>query len=304
MSPFRTIAALALAAAFLAGCTASFGYNRLDWLIPWYVDGYVDLSGEQRDTLRDHLAPRLEWHREEELARYVALLDGIEADLEGNVSPATVRAWAASIIDAAIRVERNMIDAGLAFGDDMSDAQMREFVDSLWQRQDEYEEEFLGRDDSRYADDDYDKLRSLMRRFLGRLSSEQRTALRDASRELQRFDRAWLEERRGWLDKLEPTLLKREPGWQEVVMRDYETRLEQRTPAYHAALEHNLAHISEALAAVIGTMTVKQHKHARKELGKLRKTLYKLMGQESASLQHDGRVNWITTRNRQCNHWV
>ena len=33
------------------------------------------IAGEQRRLLRQQLAPPLEWHREEELARYVALLD-------------------------------------------------------------------------------------------------------------------------------------------------------------------------------------------------------------------------------------
>ena len=48
----RTIIAVAIAlllsTLLLAACMASFAYNRLDWLIPWWVDGYVDLTRDQR----------------------------------------------------------------------------------------------------------------------------------------------------------------------------------------------------------------------------------------------------------------
>jgi len=299
------IAVLALVASLAAGCAAGLGYNHLDWLIPWYVDGYVDLSGEQRDTLREHLEPRLEWHREEELARYVALLDGIENDLSGPVESFTVQGWAQEIIDAAVRVERNMISAGLAFGEDMSDEQMQEFVDSLWERQREYEEEFLDRSDARYAEDDYDKLKDLLTRFMGRLSSTQKEALREASRDLERFDRAWLDERRGWLHTLEPLLLNRAEGWQQTAMVAYESRLRERTPEYHAALDHNLSRISAAFAKVIGQMTARQHNKARAELDDLRDTLHDLMRQETTALPPRGRGRpETTTRKMECRFWA
>ena len=72
--PFlRNATAAVLAMLFLSACTSGFVYNRLDWLIPWYVDGYVDLTRAQRDVLRAQLEPRLAWDREEELARQQAL---------------------------------------------------------------------------------------------------------------------------------------------------------------------------------------------------------------------------------------
>ena len=81
----RTTITLFLAALVLAGCMASFAYNRLDWLIPWYVDGYVDLTRDQRQLLKEQLAPSLQWHRQEELVHYVEILDRIEAGLAGPV---------------------------------------------------------------------------------------------------------------------------------------------------------------------------------------------------------------------------
>ncbi len=273
----RALAAALLGTLVLAACTTSFAYNRLDWLIPWYVDGYVDLTRAQRETLRAQLAPRLAWHRAEELQRYEALLDRIEADLAGPVNAATVRGWAEEALAAAQRVERSMMEVALEFGTEVSDAQVREFVDGLWEKQAEYEAEFLERSDREYADDDFDNLSDFLERFVGRLDADQRAVLRGASDRLQRFDRAWLEERRDWLETLETLLLAREPGWQDAVMAAYEARLATRTPAYRATFEHNLEQIAAAYAQVLSGLSEKQRAHVAREFEDLRRTLRKLM---------------------------
>ena len=279
---FRKILVMLATVLLLSGC-ASFTYNRLDWLIPWYVDGYVDLTGEQRDLLRERLTPRLQWHREEELARYVALLDRIEADLDGPVEAATVRAWADEALAAAQRVEKSMMGVALEFGAEVSDAQVDEFIASLWERQREFEEEFLERSDAEYAGDDFDNLENMLGRFLGRLTSEQEAALRKAANGLVRFDKAWLAERRAWLSTLED-LLEREPGWQDAVMQAYEARLALRSPEYRQAFEHNLGLITVAYAEALSTMTERQHENARDEIEDLRRTLRKLMDKPETAL--------------------
>ena len=282
MKPHRTLIAVLLAALLLAGC-ASFAYNRLDWLIPWYVDGYVDLTGEQRAVLRERLVPRLEWHREEELARYVALLDRIEADLAGPVDAATVRAWADDALAAAQRVEKSLMGVALEFGAEVSDEQVDEFVASLWERQRELEQEFLERSDAKYARDDFDNLANLLERFLGRLSKEQQAALREAADGLVRFDRAWLEDRRKWLATLED-LLEREPGWQDALMQAYEARIALRSPEYRQAFEHNMGLITAAYAEALSAMTPRQRERAAREFEKLRGTLRKLMERPQTAL--------------------
>ena len=146
----------------LAGCTTSFTYNQLDWLIPWYVDGYVDLTRDQKKTLRYELEPFLDWHRNEELESYIEILDDIEAGIAAPLSAAQVLTWIEEIVAAAERTELTMLDVGLQFGGTLSDDQIQEFVDSLWERQREYEEEFLQRTEKEYASDNYDNLKSLL----------------------------------------------------------------------------------------------------------------------------------------------
>lgn len=284
MRLFKTAIALIVTTLLLTGCSSTLVYNRLDWLIPWYVDGWVDISREQRQLLRQQLEPRLQWHREEELVRYIEILDRVEADLAGPIEPAQVRRWVDEILAAAERVERSMMGVALEFGATISDQQMDEFLQTLWEQQEEYEEEFLSRSDADYFDDDFDTLSDFLKRFLGRLSPAQQDILRAASRSLQRFDKAWLEERHQWLDTLEP-LMQREEGWQQAVSAAYDARQKNRTPEYHATFEHNLDVITRAIAEVINQASERQQRRAVEEIEDIRGKVEKLIQSRKAQDQ-------------------
>lgn len=271
----RRIATLLLATTLVTGCTATFTYNHLDWLIPWYVDGYVDLTRQQRQALQGRLEPLLKWHREEELIRYSELLDRIERELAAPVTAATVQGWVDEVVASLERTEQSMLMLALDFGAGMSDSQVSEFTASLWERQREFEEELLGRDDVRYRQDSYDSLVDFLQPLLGRLSTAQQARLRAAAGELLRFDSAWLEERALWLGTLEP-LLQREPGWQQAVEAAYAARKRQRTPRYTEYLAHNLAVITSALADVLNQMSGGQRQHLAREFDDMRNRLRKL----------------------------
>jgi len=278
MSKFRLLLACLGTILMLAGCT-SFAYNRLDWLIPWYVNSYVDLTSEQRKHLRKKLTSPLDWHRKEELANYTDILNRIEADLDGEVTADMVRRWADEMFGAAVRVQRSLLVVALEFGEQVSDEQVEEFVTSLWERQEEMEEEFSARSDSEYFDDDYNNLVETLERFLGRLSTEQKVILREASNKLVRFDKAWLNEGRTWLTKME-NLLRREAGWQEAILQAYDARIDLRSAEYRATFEHNMGLVTQAYAEVIGIMSERQRKKTQNKLDDLRRMLTRLMGDD------------------------
>jgi hypothetical protein len=265
-----------LCVVLFAGCTASFTYDHLDWLIPWFVDGYVDLTREQRNALEGQLEPLLRWHRDEELIRYVAIVDQIEREVAAPVTAEIVQGWIDETLTAAERTELSMLALALDFGATVSDAQMAEFTANLWKRQREYEEEFLARSDEQYRQDSFDHLTDVLGRFVGRLDREQKQRLRAATTMLHRFDGAWLEERAVWLRELEP-LLQREPGWQQAVQQAYSARKVRRTPRYKDFLAHNLDVINHAVADVLNRLSSRQRKHLADEMDDLRSRLRKLM---------------------------
>ncbi|MBT8064882.1 MAG: hypothetical protein KJN94_07665 [Gammaproteobacteria bacterium] len=272
---------------FAAGCTASFTYNRLDWLIPWWVDDYVDLTRDQRRELRTQLEPALRWHREEELNRYAAILDRIEADLESGVTPHDVRDWLDDIIAAAERAEARMLEVALDFGDSVTDEQVAQFMRRIWERQAEYESQYLERSDAEYEEDNADYLVESFNRLLGRLNDEQKAQLRSAAAMLKRFDNAWLAERAKWLGDLEP-LMQRGAGWERAVRDLYADRIEWRTPEYREVLDHNIGVLSEAVAELLYSIDNKQRDHLLDKIEDLRRTIKKLEAGKHRSARHFG----------------
>lgn len=267
----------------IAACTTSFMYRNLDWLIPWYVDGYVDLTRDQRHLLQDQLWPVLAWHEEEELGHYLDILDRLETELQKEVSAEQVRSWADEVIAAVERVEQNMLNVALEFSESLSDEQLAEFMESVWEEHREYEDEFLSRTDQEYVEENAENLEEFLERFTGRLTDRQEDTLLRAAGSLRRFDSVWLEDHEQWLNTLGP-LLKREPGWEQAIRVAYANRTLQRSQEYTDLLEYNTEVVSTAFAEVLNSMNEKQRKHVFAEIEDLRSQVQRLLSKRKYSV--------------------
>ena len=272
---------LVVALALLGACSSTtFLYNRLDMIIPWYVGSYVDLEREQKEYLDTLLEPFLVWHRREELPRYILVIDDLETRLDREVSADDVPAISAQFEAAWFRLEGRGIDWMLQLGESLSDEQMAEFRESLRDKQQDYEEKYLGRTDEKFREESYDSLRDNLQDYLGRLTGDQRERLRQASEALLRSDGVWLEEREVWLDRLDVTL-QRAPGWQQAIRDDLVRRDETVSTRYREVYSHNLETIHLALADVLNSRSDRQDSRLRSKLGNLREDLQNLIGRDS-----------------------
>jgi hypothetical protein len=263
----------------LGACSGTtFLYNRLNIILPWYLGSYVDLDREQKNYLDDLLQPFLVWHREEELPRYLAVIDRVTATLDRDVSADDVATISLKFEAAWFRLETRGLDWMLALGERLTEEQMAEFVDVLWKKQREYEEEYLNRSDEEFRRDSYDGLTDSLQDYLGRLDSDQHDVLRQASEDLRRSDRVWLAERAAWIERFE-LLLQREPGWQQRVRESIARRDDTVSEDYLDTYTHNLEVIHTAIAAVLNSRSEKQDRRLRRELDKLREDFQTLIEQ-------------------------
>ncbi len=268
---------------FISACSGtSLVYNRLDFLVPWYVDDYAELTQEQKAYLDELLAPFLIWHREQELPTYITLLERIEASLKQPLTAAGVAAIFGEFEQAWLRLEGEALQRLLDLGTRLSDAQMASFLEVLWDRQQEYEEEYLTRTDEEFYEDSYEDLLDSVQDYLGSLSEKQRELLHDASRRLLRSDQAWLQGRGQWLTQL-AVLLQRQPGWQERVRAQVATRNDNIPPEYRRIYEHNLGVIYDMLAQVLNDRSDLQDRHLSDKLSELQKDIETLITQGKAA---------------------
>jgi len=263
----------------LGACSGTtFVYNRLDTILPWYVDDYVELNATQERQLEEILRPFLDWHRQQELPRYVELLNQVDSSLDHEVTPTDL----ANIYDemqvAWLRLEQESLDGLLELGASLSDAQVQEFLVYMRERQDEYEEEYLTRSGSEYREEIYDNFADTLEDYLGRLTGEQKERLGQAVAEFERADEVWLQERAASIDRL-AVILQREPGWQERVREAVKRRGETVSPRYQEVYQHNLDAVFAAVAGVLNSRSERQDRYLREELAGLREDLETLIAQ-------------------------
>ena len=55
---FARISMLFALVLVLNGCAVKFVYHQLDWLMPWYLDDYMEIPGNQPVELVDSLVSR------------------------------------------------------------------------------------------------------------------------------------------------------------------------------------------------------------------------------------------------------
>ena len=270
---------LGLLLVFLVGCSSTrFAYNRLDFLVPWYLGDYVSLDRDQGRLLKAELQPFLDWHRQQELPRYIALLDRVESKLDQQLTAADVVLLAEEAEVAIYRLQDRALDWMLALGEELRDEQMAEFIAGLQEQQAEYEEKYLERDDAEFRGDSCERLEDNARKYIGRLQREQKAGLAAACDDMRRSDGLWLEARAQWVTRLE-LILQREPGWQEDLREALVQRGETVSADYRSTYDHNARVIQLAVAELLNSRSERQEAHLRRELGKLRRDLAALVEQ-------------------------
>ena len=257
----------------LAGCSSTtFVYNRLDFIIPWYVGKYVDLDRAQKKQLDELLIPFLQWHRREELPAYLEWVERLEPQLEKPLTPQQLAAAGEQIQQAWTRIEARGLEWMITLGETLSDEQLAGFMDELWEKQQEYEEEDLARDDAEYREEARENLEEQIEDFLGQINDSQEAMLDKATARLWRADKTWLQERARWLERL-GQVLQRQPGWQDELRRAVTLRENYNSEAYLATYEHNASVLYAVIAEVLNSRTADQDRHLRRELESLQEDL-------------------------------
>ena len=102
----RRIIGLALVLLLVAGCSmVRLAYDQAPNLVYWWIDGYVDVSGEQTPPLRDAIDRWFAWHRHTQLPDYASLLVRAQREVLEPTTPAAMCAWQAEVerrLDVAI----------------------------------------------------------------------------------------------------------------------------------------------------------------------------------------------------------
>ena len=263
----------------LVGCsTTTFVYNRIDFLLPWYLESYVELTRDQKQYLDELLIPFFSWHRSDELPKYLEIINRTENILDGEVKLENIATLSSNVEEAWFRLEKEVLVWVLPLASDLTDEQIQSFLQVMQKKTMEYEYKYLGRSDKDYRQDAHDRIRDNLQRFMGELSQQQLSLVKSYTQDMLRIDGVWLRNRKDLLVNLS-SILKRDSGWKERLVR-INLRDDNVSQIYRNTYAHNLDVIYHLLVEVFNTRSEKQDQRLRRQLSKYRTDIETLINNE------------------------
>ena len=263
---------------FLVGCSSTtFIYNRIDFLLPWYLESYVDLNQEQRQDLNELLVPFFKWHREEELPKYALIIENLESILDEDIQIESIESITYDVEQSWFQLEDRMLIWMLPMARDLTNEQITELLQSMQTKVSQSENKYLNRNLQTYQNDNYKRLRKNLRRFIGGMNKDQLDLISNASKEMIRVDNQWINNRKALIENLK-VILKRDDGW-ELALKNITHRDDKVSENYRKTYSNNIQINQLLFVDILNSRTEKQDKKLRMQLLRYRNDINKLIAQ-------------------------
>lgn len=189
LSHTKWLLALTFVVFFLSGCTVQLAYNNLDRLMLRWIDQKVELNSDQSRLVREALNENLDWHCREHLPQYAGLLESLDADFKaGRLDKDRLF----ELSDQLSIFGEELIEVSVPIAIELMASLDDEQVEQLFQSFEESNQELIERlaesDQTTITARRADRMERRLRRFMGRLSNEQRARIQDWANTYQPTD--------------------------------------------------------------------------------------------------------------------
>lgn len=174
----RIIGALLLLV--LAGCSAvQTGYNNAPTLLYWWLDGYIDFNEAQARPVRDSLDSLHAWHRRQELPAYAGLLQRLQQQASGPVTPEQVCTHLAQVRVHLQRLGEQSAEGLARLAPTLQTAQLRHLDRQFEKHNRKWREEWLDGSPAELLARRLERTVDRYEDFYGSLSEAQKALLRE-----------------------------------------------------------------------------------------------------------------------------
>jgi hypothetical protein len=281
----RRLLLIVLIAGLSSCSTTRLAYNRLDWIAGWQLGRYVELVPAQRMAFESRFERLWDWHRREELPRYVADLDALVALVErAALDRAALEAQQGIANNHLVRLYQQAIPDVvqlLTTLDDQQIAALRERIDKDAAREVKRQRK-LGTDGWRteMAED----MQRGLRRWIGRATPAQQVRIAAWAASRTTTPELWLDYRQAWTADFFRLLKIRHDADFATRLRDrLEGRDNFRGEALSAAAEDDREAWLQLMLDLHASLTPQQREHLVGALRKLAADLAALAAQEPPS---------------------
>ena len=275
----KSVWILALSVLLLAGCSTRFMYNQLDWLIIWRVNGIVELTDEQKQTLKESLSDQLYVVRKQEFPEIAAEIRRLASNVgAGEITPGRSE----EVYQRMELVMEGLILYFVPLTADFLHSMDREQLDELAESFEEMNQDMYD-DYSGATSEEREKNRNksalkMIRRFTGRISDSQKAIITDSLAKMEDASEEWINYQRDWqkrfLDLLDADVSEVEFIEQLAQLFVYPRNF--HSAEYRARVDANRQIFHQGFSEFLESLTEKQNKRAVAELNDYADLLTKL----------------------------
>ncbi len=247
----------------LAGCTKKFFYHNLDWFVLEYVDDYVTLDEEQESLLEERLLSLSEWHKKEELPRYIAHLKELETIEMSDVTLNYLQHNRDRVREHYDRIVSKVAPDLFSLSLQLSEQQQSEFLRNVHKNYKKRDAKHADKTEEELRDIVFEKAEEEANEWIGNLSKQQQVYVKQfanqviLNRPLWRDYRSTIYQELEYLFELEPN----DAIYQQVFMQLVFEPESYNSQQLSKNIDHNVALADQLTLSLAQSMTDKQWKH-------------------------------------------
>ncbi|AKA26009.1 DUF6279 family lipoprotein [Pseudomonas chlororaphis] len=257
----------------LTACNrVGLAYRNLDVIIPWTLNGYLEMNREQKSWFNERLKEHLSWHCSTQLPGYLDWLDRLQLMVQRNqVSDAALQERTREAKQAIAQTARAITPSAIELLRGLDDRQVAEmkaaFAKDLRERQEQYVKPPL----EQQIRERGERMDKRLTAWLGPLSPDQERRVADWSASLGDQNRQWIANRANWQAHFSTALERRQDS-------DFGARIERLlvdreslwTPAYREAYASTEQAARSLLVDLMAQSSASQREHLRGKLQNVR----------------------------------
>ena len=234
----------------VSACSFKTFYNRLDYLIPSYVEGMVSLDDVLEEKVEQRADILVSWHRNTQLTQYAGLLRTFQQDMESPLDVPQVLQHMATIQALWRALEEKINEEMAELLPLLNSEQREELFESIDDKNEDFYDEYVDLDEDERIDQYIETTTESYENWLGSLTAEQEQAIEKAVTGLSSSAALRLAQRRLWQRNIQEIL---DSGDTQEVKT---LRLQQFFNSFNINDQPQLAAASEANKKILAHLTV------------------------------------------------
>jgi hypothetical protein len=194
--PLSRLFLIALMTVIAACSSLRLAYNNGDTLLYWWLDGYVDLTSDQKGFVQKEIDKLFSWHRKTQLNDYIQILQTSQKQLAGNPTAADLQTTYDDVKNRTqkllLKAAPELAELAVSLEPDQIDNLEKKFASNV----DDFRKKNMKGDKEAQQKFRYKKSMEQFELWFGKFSSDQEAQIRKASDARPLDNEIWLNERK------------------------------------------------------------------------------------------------------------